>query len=366
MFQFLVDIDCLNEIFEYLEEDRNTLHSCLLVNRLWCEIAVRILWRDSQYYSTFTFRTLIACLPNESKEVLHKNGIIIPPPTSKPPIFNYASFCKTLADSKILIKICQLFQQFSLSENILHNILIVEQEIYKLFMKQISSLKTLNVLGIRNANFTNYPGAENCLKNLSELHCNSYYTCPDFFYQLSQICHDLQILSIKLEGIISDGLADLISVQKNLKWLKLTQYFYCTSITDIIPSLTKISNSLIKFDFLYNLDQYIPLLFITKFINLQEIILSFEGTKSFEDFEKLQYFSFSQLQILDIRHKCPKFEFLIHFLEINGETLKEFYAGERFSVCDHSLNLAVSKFCPNLRKLSVGFKSDELETVNHL
>ena len=44
MFQLLAD--CLYEIFEYLEDDKVTLHSCLLVNRLWCEIAVRILWRN--------------------------------------------------------------------------------------------------------------------------------------------------------------------------------------------------------------------------------------------------------------------------------------------------------------------------------
>ncbi|RIA79394.1 hypothetical protein C1645_840783 [Glomus cerebriforme] len=30
----------------------------------------------------------VACLPNESKELLYKNGIIIPTPTSKPPLFN--------------------------------------------------------------------------------------------------------------------------------------------------------------------------------------------------------------------------------------------------------------------------------------
>ena len=38
-----LSVDCLNEIFEYLEEDKITLHSCLLVSRLYCEIAVRIL-----------------------------------------------------------------------------------------------------------------------------------------------------------------------------------------------------------------------------------------------------------------------------------------------------------------------------------
>ncbi len=34
-----------------------------LVNRLWCEVSVRILWTDIQNYNT-----LIACLPNESNK----------------------------------------------------------------------------------------------------------------------------------------------------------------------------------------------------------------------------------------------------------------------------------------------------------
>src|SRR5436190_4385200 len=91
--------DCLNEIFEYLEEDKITLHSCLLVNRLWCQVAVRILWMnvwDFQYNNSHQMHvqiailsTLIACLPNESKNLLNTNGIFIPAPTTKPPLFNY-------------------------------------------------------------------------------------------------------------------------------------------------------------------------------------------------------------------------------------------------------------------------------------
>ena len=38
--------DFINEIFEYLDDDKITLYSCLLVNRLWCEVSVRILWRE--------------------------------------------------------------------------------------------------------------------------------------------------------------------------------------------------------------------------------------------------------------------------------------------------------------------------------
>src|SRR4051812_28699364 len=99
-------VDCLNEIFEYLEEDKVTLYSCLLVNRLWCEISVRILWRNVWNTASFPgslkiLSTLIACLPIESKDLLHKNGIFISTPTSKPPLFNYASFFKVLSIGKI-------------------------------------------------------------------------------------------------------------------------------------------------------------------------------------------------------------------------------------------------------------------------
>src|SRR6266542_3064246 len=61
--------DCLNEIFEHLE-DKVTLHSCLLVDRLWCEVSVQILWK-----SIWNHNTLITCLLHESKEILYKSKI---------------------------------------------------------------------------------------------------------------------------------------------------------------------------------------------------------------------------------------------------------------------------------------------------
>ncbi|PKB96116.1 hypothetical protein RhiirA5_435411 [Rhizophagus irregularis] len=89
-------IDCLNKVFECLEENKATLHSCLLVNRLWCRISVEILWRNIWGFNhAQIIRTLIACLPNESKDFLINNGASIP--ISNPPLFNYASFCKVLS-----------------------------------------------------------------------------------------------------------------------------------------------------------------------------------------------------------------------------------------------------------------------------
>src|SRR5947208_10652497 len=119
MLQF--PFDCLNEIFEYLDDlevDKVTLHSCLLVNRLWCEVSVRILWRSIRNYNT-----LIAFLPNESKEILSKNGIITS--TLAAPTFNYPSFCKALLVDDVNDKIGKPFknQQYT-----------VTQEIFKLLM----------------------------------------------------------------------------------------------------------------------------------------------------------------------------------------------------------------------------------------
>src|ERR1044071_1747213 len=90
--------DCLNEIFECLE-DRMDLYSCLSVNRPWCEVSVRILWKSIQNY-----HTLIACLPNESKETLREHNFISTP-TSKPPLFNYVVFVKTISINEIVERI---------------------------------------------------------------------------------------------------------------------------------------------------------------------------------------------------------------------------------------------------------------------
>jgi hypothetical protein len=136
------------------------------------------------------------------------------------------------------------------------------------------------------------------------------------------------------------------------------------AISEIIPSSTKLPKSLTKL-FLsggYLEDHSIPLAFVSRFTNLQELELSFIYDIS-EEFKKLQYATFSQLKILIIYYECLKYEMLINFLEINGKNLRECYIGYLSSVNDNSLNLAIANFCPNLRKISVGFKNNELETL---
>ncbi|RHZ56885.1 hypothetical protein Glove_396g105 [Diversispora epigaea] len=49
-----LDRDCLWQIFSNLEHDKKSLHSTILVNRIWCEIAIQFLWKKP-------FRYLYTC-----------------------------------------------------------------------------------------------------------------------------------------------------------------------------------------------------------------------------------------------------------------------------------------------------------------
>ena len=95
---------------------------------------------------------------------------------------------------------------------------LVTKEILKMFMNQISSLKKLtyccclfNNITNNNISFNYFPRAKDCLTDLSELHCSSNIN----FDRLSQICHNLQSLTIDIggkgEGEVSNGLKELIS-----------------------------------------------------------------------------------------------------------------------------------------------------------
>ncbi|PKC16696.1 hypothetical protein RhiirA5_406750 [Rhizophagus irregularis] len=359
-------VDCLNDIFEYLRDDMKTLHSCILVNRLWCEVSVRFFWVDIRNYYTIT-----ACLPNDSKEILCKIGFHYLITTLKTPIFNYASFCKILSIDKIYYKIGELLinqKYISLKSDSLelidHIKCIAVQEISRMFMNQSSSLKRLTFLDpniVTVIPFIDYPGANNCLKNLTELYCNSNNS-DVFFYYLSKTCHKISLLDIIIKAFISEELENLIFVQKNLNYLNITQDDD-EELEDkhLLPSLMKkIPNNLNKLHL--RKSNQTSLSFITKFTNLQELVLSLDLEDHLEGFEKLQFAIFPQLQILKITRSLPEIRLLVKFLENNGGYLKELFIGEDRFGYDFTLNLSIAKFCTNLRKLTCGYRKSELES----
>ncbi|CAB4404549.1 unnamed protein product [Rhizophagus irregularis] len=217
---------------------------------LWCELSVRILWRNTlnikfDYKHSFKIEssilsTLIACLPNESKKLLHDNKIFISTPTSNPLLFNYASFCKTLSIYEINRMIDSVLKNKPSLDSKYKNSLVAN-EIIKMFASQISSLKKLIYYHTfyynLNVSFPHFPGA----RDLLEL-------C--YFYDSG-----------------TNELKELISSQNNLKNLNLSAFN--GSWADIIPSLTKHSRTITKLK-LYS-DDSNSFSFVSSFPNLQKL-----------------------------------------------------------------------------------------------
>ncbi|PKY45698.1 hypothetical protein RhiirA4_466017 [Rhizophagus irregularis] len=349
--------DCLIDIFEYLYDDKNTLYSCLLVNSLYCETAVRILWRNvwkfynnnKPYISLSIINTLIACLPKESEEILHKNGINIAVPIQKPPLFNYASFCKVISIYKIEVMIQHTLKKHKKQSNTSADLkILLSQEILKMLLNQITSLKVLKCNNSRYEDLYLLSEAKIHLSNLAKLRCDSDI-CPKF------ISHNLQSLTINFRNLFSKWIRDLISSQNNLKILKIAnlQYISNYEYKEIILSLTKHSLTLTRLT-LKNCK--ITKQFIAMFKNLQELNLDQNDT-----FYQLRNAYFLQLKILKITYNRYSLkdgiEILINFLKINGNNLTEFYIYRYYH--EKSLNLALAKYCPNLKIIYTYIRDEE-------
>src|SRR5581483_10335566 len=99
-----LNIDCLVLIFDEME--KNSLYSCLLVNKEWCNIVVPILWKKFSWNLSFfdkktgnsvkkLFDTILSCLSPLSKQLLSNNGVKLPSEVLlRSPLFDYINFCK--------------------------------------------------------------------------------------------------------------------------------------------------------------------------------------------------------------------------------------------------------------------------------
>ncbi|GBC20821.2 hypothetical protein GLOIN_2v1549563 [Rhizophagus irregularis DAOM 181602=DAOM 197198] len=236
-----LNIDCLNEIFKYIDDDDIvTLSSCLLVNQLWCQVSVRILWRNVSNYNTSNFNTLIACLPNESKKILNENGINISTPNSKFLTFNYSTFCKILSINQVHYKIELLLRnQQTISyhcsmDDILCNIPLLMTKLPNTLMSLYLSAGTCNYSLSFITNFTN-------LQKL-ELSFNSTLYLDFEKLQYANF-PQLQVLIIKFARPKFELLINFLENNgKNLKELYLDHYdnSFNLAVAKFCPNLLKL------------------------------------------------------------------------------------------------------------------------------
>ncbi|GBC41985.2 hypothetical protein GLOIN_2v1655883 [Rhizophagus irregularis DAOM 181602=DAOM 197198] len=317
--------DCLRVIFEFLQDHTKSLHSFLLVNRLWCETTVPILWRNTKNWllsdkSTQTlFTTLLSCLPEDSKKLLSDNGIIIPPPTAQPLLFEYAAFCRRLSYNDINYVIDGAIGDRRLSNSRkLYSKHLIKQEMFRMFLTRCSTIEFLDISDRKNTDvpLPYFTGAETSFLHLCELRCNTEIP-SSIFYRMAQICRNIETLFIGYYPFDNEGLATLIEVQEKLKnfecqsqirnteYTEYTEYAEYTTLErppkppckNIASALSTCSNKLINLAFGGDII-IIPSSTIAEIANLQVLRLDFNRNLNEEILESLEFTALPNLKIL--------------------------------------------------------------------
>ncbi|RGB39782.1 hypothetical protein C1646_457671 [Rhizophagus diaphanus] len=222
MFSKLTE-DCFDEIIKYIN-DKNTLYSFLLVNRLFCRKVTPKLWSEPfaflEHSSPVLIRTYISCFSDNERDSLYNYGLKIKI-KYKPSLFSYPSFLNEFDFWPLKSSTEEWVRSFGHKKNLKMNPFF--RYFLKILLRKCKNMRTLRwfthekfylMPDIRNFS----SGSRNVFKNIRELHCGNYYLNPIFYYQLSKICKNITVLNVLHYHKPNDShLSDLIKKQNGLK-----------------------------------------------------------------------------------------------------------------------------------------------------
>ncbi|GBC05883.1 hypothetical protein RclHR1_00650002 [Rhizophagus clarus] len=333
-----------------------------MVNRLWCETVIPILWRNPWCYNInygnkdYLFAIIASYLSYDIKEFLMKKGIQLPLISSQTPFFDYLTFCRSININTINIII-------SIGSSLEYNQFLLQQEIYSLFMKKFPGLKFLDMKSIKHQIFY-YPEAKICLEPLCELKCDTSIGFS-YFYGLASICQYIQRLTINNVNLKLDGIAKLIEVQKNLKYFEWKDDFdnnyyhsredsYSKIFLELENKAETLNHFKIFFDYEYITGHMFPRNLLPKLYKLKTLVIN--DYIYIEDLSK--ELVYKDLEILNISYITIDEASII--IKNSGGKLKQILLKSvdyynHFD--DSSLNFIrnVYKNCPSIEFLSLLF-----------
>jgi hypothetical protein len=194
--------ELLNEIMIYLK-DVSTLHSCVLVNRIWCRMAIPLIWEEPFLHRDYR---VIDCflhnLSEDEKLKLKEYGInseLLPSNT----LFNYPSFIKRLNTKDMLhcikkwVAFSNTLTTYNKQKSILHNSTkLIYKSLFKMFIENKVNLHTFKIKIITDEFFNNI--IELILQNPNFIHnVKNLMICISYKYSnnLTKIESFLSLLS---------------------------------------------------------------------------------------------------------------------------------------------------------------------------
>ncbi|EXX54889.1 uncharacterized protein OCT59_012950 [Rhizophagus irregularis] len=366
--------DILFLIFEELQEDSKSLFSCLMVNRLWCETVIPILWRNPWCYNNINYKNKIYLffiiayyLFDDIKDFITNQRIKLPSDSNQSLLFDYFSFCRS-------INVNNINNIISIGSNLDYNQYFIQQKFYYFFMKKCPELKYFDMKSMKHQIFY-FPEAEARLESLCELKCDTSID-SSYYYGLLPFCKYIQrLIIINVDPKPNHGIAKLIEVQKNLKYFEWKDNFCDDILTEdpyeeVLLALEKKVASLshLRICLLYvdNYEHALLQKILSKFYKLKILIIDDYLYFAEEQLEKLRMMAYHELEVISVHFN--KLDIISSIIENNGRRIKKILFRpydiidlefDDFNFYENSLNFIrkVYENCPSIEYLSITFPS---------
>ncbi|GBC00714.1 hypothetical protein RclHR1_03950010 [Rhizophagus clarus] len=342
-----LDRDILYLIFKELHNDRKALHSCLLVNKTWCEIIIPILWGNPWKYLIYRKRKLLLDvikihLSDESRNKLEDDDSFN---LYKKPLLNYVNFCKHLNLNIIreLVQDCGVW--------------IVYNEIIHLFINENSKLSHLYIPQRFDYQIRLIPGVERCISKIEFLSCDTIIG-DNILCGLIEMCKSIRELELFISMNYNNyRIAKLIeSAEKLIDVRFLTNYgkVHDVSFCNVLEnSLVKHANTIQHF----KINKKPTTQILSHLINLKSLVL--DGKHYTEKWDCLENLTLPYLQVLKVNINFPTTS-LANMIENTSGYLTEITIdGVGYDDFDNERIIqAIYTKCPNLKYI-------KLEIINN-
>ncbi|PKC01687.1 hypothetical protein RhiirA5_426302 [Rhizophagus irregularis] len=285
--------DVLYLIFEEIQDDKNTLYSCLLVNKPWCETTVPILWKNpwknlKEKNEKLLSKVIISHLSNVSRNKIREYKLLTN--FYKKLSFNYIRYCRHL------------------NLDIVQRIIINNNDIYEKDKNLNVQNEVLNLLINENMKYThlyiyqNFDSqihltheAKRCFSEIEFLSCSTGIK-DNIISILTETCKSIKKLELFIKLVDNNyGIVKFIEAQTKLFDVGLIRTFYYDGTFYEI-----LENSLIKHA---STIQYFKITrrpstnILSSFINLKELELTC-AAQCVASLNYLENLSFPFLQVL--------------------------------------------------------------------
>jgi hypothetical protein len=339
--------ECHDIITYYLQDDLNTLYSCILVNRRFCRIFIPILWKNPFKFITKEnklleiFNTIIHCFELRDKQrLIHERLIKIKDlPTTSKAYFKYHNFIKEFELNPIQKGMRLWTTKYTAKtrangtpspNRVKNSVVILNQLIGKLLFNEENQFDSINIF------YTDLLSGPNTLFNICDFnnHKKSLIKVNkltlSFFHRntTSDLLHYITNNILSLQNVLSPNIQHLqisIDTTKN-------HSLFTFNLINFIKSQNNLKSLLIS-PFCKKGD------FNSYFIPLFDALKNHSNSLTFL---KLKYFSISTNQLLSILKLLP------NLITLEFDLI--FERGSDINISHEILNLSTSLF-KNLKHL---------------